>query len=148
MKKERQEAILKLISEEVIETQEELIKKLCEKGFDVTQATVSRDIRELRISKVQTNTGYRYFSNDNAETKLGNKYLEILKQSVKNVDFAGNIAVVKCYTGTANAACAAVDSIHTADIVGTLAGDDTIFVLLKNEDTAKDFVEKFRKYYI
>lgn len=148
MKKERHIKILSLIEKNAIDTQEELMNKLRESGFEVTQATVSRDIKELRLVKILSEGGgYRYAAPDKEESGMENKYRAILKQSVRDVDSAGNIVVVKCYNGMANAACAAVDSIHTAGIVGTLAGDDTIFVLLKTEEAALQFAKEFRNYY-
>ena len=148
MKKERHIKILSLIEKNAIDTQEELMNKLRESGFEVTQATVSRDIKELRLVKILSEGGgYKYAAPDKEESVMENKYRAILRQSVRDVDSAGNIVVVKCYNGMANAACAAVDSIHTAGIVGTLAGDDTIFVLLKTEEAALQFAKEFKNYY-
>lgn len=148
MKKERHIKILSLIEKNAIDTQEELMNKLRESGFEVTQATVSRDIKELRLVKILSEKGgYKYAAPEKEESTMENKYRAILKQSVRDVDSAGNIVVVKCYNGMANAACAAVDSIHTAGIVGTLAGDDTIFVLLKTEEAALQFAKEFKNYY-
>ena len=148
MKKERHIKILSLIEKNAIDTQEELMNKLRESGFEVTQATVSRDIKELRLVKILSEGGgYKYAAPDKEESAMENKYRAILRQSVRDVDSAGNIVVVKCYNGMANAACAAVDSIHTAGIVGTLAGDDTIFVLLKTEEAALQFAKEFKNYY-
>lgn len=140
MKKNRHEAILSLIEKEDIGTQEELMLKLNMLGYKVTQATVSRDINQLKLIKTPVNSGqYKYsFVKNNSEDYSG-KYFSILSHSVMSVNYAGNMAVIKCYSGMAQAACAAVDSLNIENIIGTLAGDDTIFLLCKSEDSAKDF---------
>ena len=140
MKKNRHEAILSLIEKEDIGTQEELMLKLNMMGYKVTQATVSRDINQLKLIKTPVNSGqYKYsFVNNNAEDYSG-KYYSILSHSVMSVNFAGNMAVIKCYSGMAQAACAAVDNLDIDNIIGTLAGDDTIFLLCKDEESAKNF---------
>lgn len=140
MKKNRHEAILSLIEKEDIGTQEELMLKLNMMGYKVTQATVSRDINQLKLIKTPINSGqYKYsIVNNNAEDYSG-KYYSILSHSVMSVNFAGNMAVIKCYAGMAQAACAAVDNLDIENIIGTLAGDDTIFLLCKDENSAKDF---------
>lgn len=144
MKKNRHEAILTLIEKEEVGTQDELLQKLNELGYKVTQATVSRDIKQLKLIKTPAKSGqYRYScANNDAEDHSG-KYRSILTHSVTSVDYAGNIAVIKCYAGMAQAACAAVDSLNPENVVGTLAGDDTIFLLCRNESSAaelKDYI--------
>lgn len=147
MKSKRHKKILELISDFSIETQEDLQKRLTENGFFVTQATVSRDIKELRLIKVQSGSGkYQYsvtFKEDNADMSL--KFHSIFIQSVISIDFAGNIVVIKCYTGMANAACASLDSIHWSGVVGTLAGDDTIFIVMRDSKNASEFVTHISK---
>ena len=123
MKKERHSMILQLIDQYNISNQEELRDKLLSCGIDVTQATVSRDIKELRLIK-QPAAGGEY------------KYSAIFFETVTNVDTALNICVVKCHIGTAMAACAAIDALNIPDIVGTLAGDDTIFIACRTENAA------------
>ena len=149
MKKNRHEAILSLISREDIGTQEELMQKLNDLGYKVTQATVSRDIKSLKLIKTPVSSGQYKYSYVNNETEdFSGKYYSILSHSVTSVDYAGNMAVVKCYAGMANAACAAMDNLDIENIVGTLAGDDTIFVLCRNEESAadfKDYIEKVSK---
>ncbi|MBE6784822.1 MAG: arginine repressor [Ruminococcaceae bacterium] len=149
MKKNRHEAILSLISREDIGTQEELMQKLNELGYKVTQATVSRDIKSLKLIKTPVSSGQYKYSYVNSETEdFSGKYYSILSHSVTSVDYAGNMAVVKCYAGMANAACAAMDNLEIENIVGTLAGDDTIFVLCRNEESAQEFknhIEKISK---
>lgn len=146
MKKARHEAILSLIENENIGTQEALLERLLEEGFSVTQATISRDIKALRLIKTPTGDGeYKYVYVQKDSEDYSQKYYSILSHSVISVNFAGNIAVVKCYTGMAQAACTAVDNIVIDKIVGTLAGDDTIFVLCKDETAASELKKRIEK---
>lgn len=146
MKKNRHEAILSLINRQDIGTQEELMQMLNDMGYKVTQATVSRDIKFLKLIKTPIASGqYKYSCVNNDIEDFSGKYYSILSHSVTSVDCAGNMAVVKCYAGMANAACAAMDSLEIENVVGTLAGDDTIFVLCRNEESAarfKQYIEK------
>lgn len=140
MKKNRHEAILSLISKYDIGTQEELMLRLNELGYRVTQATVSRDIKFLKLIKTPISGGqYKYSYAGNEAEDFSGKYFSILSHSVTSVNYAGNIAVVKCFSGMAQAACAAMDNLAIDKIVGTLAGDDTIFVLCKDETNAGEF---------
>ncbi len=140
MKKNRHEAILNLISAEDIATQEELMQKLNDLGYKVTQATVSRDIKSLKLIKTPGSSGqYKYSYVSNEAEDFSGKYFSILSHSVTSADYAGNMAVVKCFPGMANAACAAMDNLEIENVVGTLAGDDTIFVLCRNEESAASF---------
>ena len=138
MKKKRQKLILQLITESVIGTQEELLARLRSSGMEVTQATISRDIKELRIVKLMGENGqYRYAVSDKPEQEhLENKFRSIFIHSVKSADYAGNTLVLRCYTGMAQAACAAFDSMHWEGLVGSLAGDDTIFALFRTPQQA------------
>lgn len=146
MKSRRHEMILDLIAEHEIETQEELLKKLKEKGFQATQATVSRDIRELRLVKVQSGDGYKYAINASRDTvDMSFKFHAVFTESVTAVDYAENMVVIKCYVGMANAACAALDSVQWEGVVGTLAGDDTIFCLMRSKNEAVRFSEQLIK---
>ncbi len=145
MKKKRHELILRLIKEYEISTQEELRDLLVENGFSVTQATVSRDINELRLIKVQGEKGQKYAFNDQNSHNL-NKFHTIFAQSVIGVDVGGNICCIKCFAGTANAAAATIDALKYPEVVGTLAGDDTLFVLLKNEEGALNFKKKVEDF--
>ena len=141
MKTKRHSKILELISERDINTQEELLAYLKDAGFDVTQATVSRDIKELRLVKTMVSDGkYRYASSvSDSNADIGTKYA-VFSQSTKSVDCAGNMVVVKCFNGMANAACAVLDAMNHEGVVGTLAGDDTIFVLMRDEKSATTLV--------
>ena len=147
MKSKRHAKILELIESYAIDTQEELQNRLQECGFKVTQATVSRDIKELRLIKTQSPDGqYHYAVNAKEGTvDMSLKFHTIFTESVIKVDCAGHMVVVKCYTGLANAACAALDSIHWNGVVGTLAGDDTIFILMRNSENAEEFVAQLSR---
>lgn len=148
MKSQRHSKILEIISENEIETQEELLLHLKEAGFNSTQATISRDIKELRLSKRSSESGKTKYVQHTTETKQFDvKFETILKESIKSVDRAGNICVIKCHTGLANAACAAIDTLGYEQVVGTIAGDDTIFILLRTEDTARCFSEEMKELY-
>lgn len=152
MKSKRQEKILELISKYSVETQEELAELLRQSGFVTTQATVSRDIKELRLVKVSTgsdgNTKSKYAANslrNEIDSRLTEKFKNILSEMVIKINSAGNIVVLKTYSGMAQAACAAIDSLEISDIVGTLAGDDTIFLVMTTDNDAADFVKKLSK---
>ena len=147
MKTERQEAMLRLISDRAIDTQEELMESLRRQGFPVTQATVSRDIRELGIHKVRDESGnYRYVMahSGEAESDLSSKFSVIFSEAVRSVDFAQNIVVVKCHTGMANAVCATFDAAKMHGVVGTLSGDDTFFAVTATSDDAAAVCEQLR----
>ena len=147
MKSNRHSKILELISQESIDTQEGLLIRLRESGFDVTQATVSRDIRELGIHKVRAENGkYHYVSMQSKQgSGMSGKFVTIFSESVRNIDFAQNIVVIKCFTGMANAVCAALDTLHWSGVVGTLAGDDTIFMVMRDDHNARELVLQLRK---
>ena len=146
MKTRRHAKILELIQEHHIDTQEELLCCLKDEGYDVTQATVSRDIKELRLLKTLGSDGkYRYSTGKTDTLDISSKFYTLFSDSVLSVDYANNIAVIKCMTGMAQAVCAAMDSIHWDGVVGTLAGDDTIFVLCRNENGAVNLVSEFKK---
>ena len=138
MKKKRHAAIKEIIAGHGIETQEDLLNHLREAGFDVTQATVSRDIKELRLIKATDDNGlYRYMSPRSDGDTSGVNYNDIFVKAAKTVDYAVNNVVVKCHTGMAQAACAALDCMNWSMIVGTLAGDDTIFIITRSEEQAQ-----------
>ena len=136
MKKRRHEAILKIISDKAVSTQEELQAELKIAGFDTTQATVSRDIRELRLVKSSDRHGKQRYYMSNKDIKGSPKFEDIFSSSVTSITAAMNDIVIKCYAGMANAACASLDSMNYSDIIGTLAGDDTIFVITSSEQSA------------
>lgn len=134
-----------LIKEHAVSTQEELLELLQRDGFDVTQATVSRDIKELRLIKTADASGvYRYKQLEDGQAAAP-KFAGIFADSVVSVVSAVNDVVVRCYAGMANAACAAIDSMEFPEVVGTLAGDDTIFIIAKSEQAAKSLVRKLEQ---
>lgn len=141
MKKLRQQKILELISVHDIETQNQLIDALHEAGINSTQATVSRDIRELRLVKELTADGKYKYSMPSASgvSDYGDKLIKIFRESVKSFACAQNIVVIKTYPGLANAACAAIDSMDIRYLVGSLAGDDTIFLAMVDNAAAEAF---------
>jgi len=146
MKSKRHAKILELISNFEIDTQEELLRRLNENGFKVTQATVSRDIKELRLIKVQGASGYKYSTNVSKDTvDMSFKFHAVFSESVNSIDCAENIVVIRCYVGMANAACAALDSIEWNGVVGTIAGDDTIFCVTRNKQNAVELAEQLHK---
>lgn len=146
MKYSRHAKILELIEKYHIETQEELAEKLKEHGMDVTQATVSRDIKELRLIKVMSDNGsYRYASISPNESNISNKLLRVFAESFVSCDYANNLLVVKTLPGMAQAAASAVDSLKWADIVGTIAGDDTIMIACRTEKIAEELVGRFNR---
>ena len=136
MKTIRQVAILDIIEKRDVETQEELADALRDRGIKVTQATVSRDIKELRLLKVLTPAGvYKYATADKAESGLTERFIRILTESVLSVASSNNLIVVKTLSGSANVAAEALDSLHWPEILGTLAGDNTILLIIRgNED--------------
>ena len=147
MKSQRQQIIMKLVSEENIDTQESLQAALAERGFKVTQATVSRDIKELSLIKTVAPDGsYRYSIPSLKKSGLQgerNPVLGFISDSVLAVDYAGNTVVVKCHVGMAQAVCAKLDSTEIENVVGTLAGDDTIFILMRTESDAQRLIKEF-----
>ena len=143
MKQSRQGKILEIITENTIETQEQLIEKLNEAGYNVTQATVSRDIRELRLMKISCGFGvYKYVVSNQETHSHSAKYLNILRETITTIDHAGNLVVVKTYAGMAQAAAAALDSMSWTEIIGSIAGDDTIMIVLRSGETARSFASE------
>ena len=141
MKFQRQNLILKLIEDHPIETQKELSDRLRAAGFDVTQATVSRDIKELRIVKELTNLGtYRYTtSNGEISGSFSARLNTIFRECVIGFDYAQNIIVIRTLPGLGSAAGAAIDAMNMSAVVGSLAGDDTVMVVMRDNNTAAAF---------
>lgn len=143
MKYERHAMILNLIETTNVETQEELADMLKQRGICVTQATVSRDIKELRLIKVLAeNGGYKYATVDKAEAGMKERFVRIFGDSVVGINTSANLVIVKTLSGSANAAAEAVDSMHWNDIVGTMAGDNTIFIAARDEKAVPDIVKR------
>lgn len=138
MKQKRQNAILEIINHTSIKTQEELSDALRLRGFEVTQATVSRDIKELRLMKKQTGGGCRYVvpETDSFQT-TSTRVHSIFRNAAKSVAYASNMLVIKTLAGTADAAAITLESMEWPEILGTIAGDDTVMVVLRDEAAAE-----------
>lgn len=146
MKSKRQNAILDIIENYTVETQEELIERLRAEGFEVTQATISRDIRELKLAKVMCESGsYKYIIPQTTTDDGHHIYNKALTASIKSVDHAMNIVVVHTYPGMANAVAAGIDVIRTEEILGSVAGDDTIIVVTRDADSATIVKKRLQK---
>ncbi len=146
MKTRRQARILELINEFSIETQEELLVRLKSDGYNVTQATVSRDIKELRLLKTLSSDGkYRYTSMSKSDSDSSDMR-SFFNSSVVSVKPASNIVVIKTLAGMANAVCASIDTLSLSGIVGTIAGDDTIFIACASAELAAMLVIDLKKY--
>lgn len=147
MKIARHSKILEIIENNEIETQEELAEELRQCGFNVTQATVSRDIKELKLIKTLSENGkYKYATMKPQSIELVNRHVNVFAEAVLKIDYACNIIVMKTIPGAAQGAAAAIDAMDMGEIVGSIAGDDTIFVVVRSEEKATEIVEKFRKY--
>lgn len=146
MKEQRHRKILELIKTYDIGTQEELADKLIDSGYLVTQATVSRDIRELGLTKMSVDGGcQKYISVQNTETVMNDKLLRILKDGFISMDLAQNILVIRTVAGMAMAVAAALDALKWHEIVGSIAGDDTIFCAVRNIEEAYEVMNKLSK---
>ncbi len=146
MKKRRHKLILDLIEEYDVGTQEELLALLRDRGYDVTQATVSRDVKELRLLKTLGANGvYKYTVENTKNTGYSGMFDALFQSAMTKVDYAGNICVIKCSPGLAGAACATIDSMNVHDIVGTIAGDDTIFMLCRTAEEARGVAEALNR---
>lgn len=146
MKTVRQVAILDIIEKNDIETQEELADALRERGIKVTQATVSRDIKELRLLKVLTPMGtYKYATADKAENGLSERFIRILAESLLSVAASENLIVAKTLNGSANVAAEALDSLHWSEILGTIAGDNTILLIIRSREEVPGVVNRIQE---
>ncbi|MDD6428274.1 MAG: arginine repressor [Lachnospiraceae bacterium] len=145
MKNTRQKKILELIIKYEISTQEELLEKLRESGCDVTQATVSRDIREMKLTKIETNGRLRYVAYKESDGDLNEKYRKVLREGFLSMDNAMNILVIKTISGMAMAVAAALDSMEYNEIVGCIAGDDTVMCAVRSVSDTVSLMDKLRK---
>lgn len=147
MKNNRQTMILQIISSENIETQEQLLERLRANGITSTQATISRDIKQLHLVKEPAGQGvYKYaVSGQRAKLNFAEKLRTIFRESITGIDSAQNIVVVKTMPGLASAACAALDDMSLGCMVGSLAGDDTVFLVMRDTESARDFCEEIRE---
>ena len=145
MKVKRQSKILELIRENDIETQEMLADLLNKAGFNVTQATVSRDIRELKLTKATMQSGkQKYVATAKESSFVTERLNRVFRDGIVSIDYAQNIVVIKTLVGMAMAVAAALDSMENSEIMGTIAGDDTIFCVVKNESKAVKLTEKHK----
>lgn len=146
MKTRRHAKILEIIKANDVDTQEGLLKLLKDDGFDVTQATVSRDIKELRLVKTLSSSGkYKYSTGRENTRDISSKFYSLFSDSVISVDSAQNMLVIRCMTGMAQAVCASMDAINLSGIIGTLAGEDTIFCVCRTEMDARARQEELGK---
>ena len=145
MKSARQTMILELIDQYDIDTQDELASMLKARGLKVTQATVSRDIKELRLIKVLSDDGaYKYATVDKAEADLKDRFINIFAHSVISISATGNLVVIKTIPGTASAAAEAIDSMRMDEVVGTIAGDNSIFIAVKDSVDTAELIRRFQ----
>lgn len=146
MKTNRQSKIIEIIQKNEVETQDELSALLEKDGFRVTQATVSRDIRELKLTKIPTAGGrQKYAVITDAPENLSKKYERVLREAFLSMDMAQNILVIKTVSGMASAVCAAIDAMKMREIVGSIAGDDTIMCAIRTVDDTYAVMKKIRR---
>ena len=146
MKTGRQSKIIEIIQKNEVETQEELSEYLVREGYSVTQATVSRDIRELKLTKISMNNGrQKYAILNDASDDMSQKYARVLRDGFVSMDMAQNILVIKTVSGMANAVCAALDSMQMQEIVGSIAGDDTIMCAIRTVEDTTALMKKIKK---
>ena len=147
MKSKRHAKILEIIRKYNIETQEELSDRLEQEGFAVTQATVSRDIRELKLTKVASGTGGRqkYVALNENHVDMSEKYIRVFREGFVSMDMAQNILVIKTVSGMAMAVAAALDAMDCHEIVGSIAGDDTIMCAVRTVEDTENLMKRLRK---
>uniref|UniRef100_UPI004057A165 arginine repressor n=1 Tax=Agathobacter sp. TaxID=2021311 RepID=UPI004057A165 len=145
MKTKRQSKMLELIRKNEIETQEELLSYLLKEGFAVTQATVSRDIRELKLTKITVGGKQRYAALNDAADNLSEKYIRVLKDGFLSMDMAQNILVIKTVSGMAGAVCASLDAMNLHEVVGSIAGDDTIMCAIRTTEETVAIMNRLRR---
>lgn len=146
MKIARHSKIIELINKYDIVTQEELAEKLNDEGFNVTQATVSRDIRELKLTKMAVDNGkQKYVIIQNAEGWISEKYIRVLRDGFLSIDYAENLVVIRTVSGMAMAVAAAIDGMQWGEILGCIAGDDTIFCAIKTKEEAMIIMDKIKR---
>ena len=146
MKSQRQAKIMEIISNRNVETQEQLLEQLMQAGFRSTQATISRDIKELRIVKELTSFGtYRYTTaTDEVAGTFSSKLNTIFRECITNFDYAQNMIVIHTLPGLASAAASAIDAMNMSVVLGTIAGDDTVFVVMRDNNSAAAFCGEIR----
>ncbi|MBQ3568652.1 MAG: arginine repressor [Anaerotignum sp.] len=143
MKIARHAKILELIETHEIETQDELAQKLCEEGFNVTQATVSRDIREMKLTKIATEKGrQKYAVISSHDSEVTERMTRVFKEAVIKMDYAQNMLVIRTLGGMGMAVAVALDNMQNSEILGTIAGDDTVFCVVRSHNQAAVIIEK------
>lgn len=146
LKPQRHAKILEIISENDVETQEDLLNLLFKSGFNVTQATVSRDIKELKLSKAPAGNGkYKYSQGSKSSVDISSNFNTIFKSTVLSIDFAANMIVLRTVSGMAQGVCTALDSMEWDGILGTIAGDDTIFIVVRSSNKAVTLSSELKK---
>jgi len=146
MRYSRQNKILDIINSTEVETQERLVTLLKKSGYKVTQATISRDIKELQLVKILSSSGkYKYSVGSNSDQPVTDRYIKIFRDTILTVAASNNIIVLKTLTGCANAACEAIDSLNMQNIIGTIAGDNTIFVVVNDQANVSMLVSRFNE---
>ena len=146
MKRSRHDKIIEIIARNDVETQEQLASLLKEAGYDVTQATVSRDIRQMKLSKQVTEDGRQKYVYSTADSEaMQDKYVSVLKAGYVSMEVAQNILVIKTVSGMAMALATAIDALELPEVIGCIAGDDTIFVAIKSYEEALAVTEKFKQ---
>lgn len=146
MKEVRQNKIKEIIESRDIETQDELLAELSKMGFSVTQATISRDIREMKLTKVSGKNGkQKYTLIQKADTDVMEKYHQVLSAGILNMDYSENIIVIRTVSGMAMAVAAALDNMHLQGLMGCIAGDDTIFCAVRNSKYCKEIIAGIKK---
>ena len=143
----RQQKILELIASKEIDTQEELCYELNKLNFNVTQATISRDIKELKLYKIAGSTKkYKYASLDNGQSSAQNKMQTLFRQCVVSINYANNIVIIKTMRGNGGTTCVFIDSLQLKEIIGTIAGDDNVLIVVDSNENAPIIVEKLKEY--
>ena len=146
MKNKRHVLIMELINSKDIETQEDLAAELKKAGQDVTQATVSRDIKELNLVKVSNNRdGYKYASQSNSAVGISSRHLRIFADTVLSINYSGSMIVIQTMTGSANAAAETLDALGWDEFLGTIAGDNTIFMIVRENSNAAEVCERLKQ---
>lgn len=144
MRYSRQNKIIELISNNEIDTQDKLVSMLKECGYEVTQATISRDIKELQLVKTLTSSGkYKYSVHKSQDLPVSDRFVKIFRETITSVDASGNIIVVKTLSGCANAAGEAIDTSNFDHIIGSLAGDNTLLLIADSPENVPEILEKF-----
>ncbi|MBO8464147.1 MAG: arginine repressor [Firmicutes bacterium] len=146
MKSKRQEKIIEIIETYDIETQDELAEKLQQAGFQTTQATISRDIREMKLTKISSPNGkQKYIALKSGDYQTIEKYKRVLEDGILSMEVAQNLIVIKTVVGMAMAVATAIDNLHIIGLIGCIAGDDTIMCVTKDNETVKDVMSNMRK---